>query len=960
MLNTLLPLRAMVVTLKFTRAASLPFFHQAALTAFLRHLLDSPPEYDLKLCIDAPESGRIDYQLGANYRFTVFCLPTAQVLLATLAQRLAQLPSSAKKTGPKLHFCDNLQLVALHDLWQGHAVGEWSELTPWTPTAESQLWRYAQGPLTLRWLTPARVLKRKPKDEKKRPAKGDERFCRGDDDLDISLWLTRLYDSTASLLRRLGHAPAGRPHLPTMIELEQHQFWLDTNYQGPKGQSKTMGGISGMVVFKGPIPEAWLTLLIIAQYLGVGQHRTFGWGRYRIEAQDGSHTLSRAEPASSLLKRARQLDNLQTAAQTISANSQSGKNYASQPDKIEWLSEKLPLWQPAILQGVVINKANGDPRALAIAPVADRIQQRAVAQILTPAIDRLLSSSSYGYRRGLSRRNAAEAIQLAWREGYRWVYESDIDDFFDNVQRDHLAHRLHSLFPDEPLIPLVLAWMAAPVEWDNNLVERPQGVPQGSPLSPLLTNLLLDDFDRDMEDAGFRMIRFADDFVVACKSPEQAQQADQLVRRSLADLKLEINQDKTHTRSFEQGFRYLGYLFMNDLVVQSKGQTRVLPKPQEAPAWMVNIGSKALHKIEPDGQLQAPQKPIPAPIEEQPKSSALHMGDMDDAGTLVLISGEPTLISSRDGQVWVTRDDQDINRTPWAHITAVIIIGRHHMTTPALVHAMEQEVSVHFLGRGGQYKGAANSAASATAQVSMWNKQQQAFANLHKTLPLAQAVVSSRIRHMREMLRLQPSTPQISDIRDALKADLQKVTQTTNNASLNGIEGSATRRYYKALQLIIPPQWQFTGRNRRPPTDPVNAMLSLGYTLLYSHTDSMLRIAGLMPWSGFYHQPHGSHATLASDLMEPFRHLVERTVLTVIKRKQLSPDDFSQHETQGVQMSQEAQKIYLTQLEKRFLIPVKVKGQSTGHCLHGHLHQQNMSLKQCLNNISEFNAFLLR
>tara|TARA_B100000768_G_scaffold40822_1_gene39683 strand:+ start:149 stop:754 length:606 start_codon:yes stop_codon:yes gene_type:complete len=160
------------------------------------------------------------------------------------------------------------------------------------------------------------------------------------------------------------------------------------------------------------------------------------------------------------------------------------------------------------------------------------------------------------------------------------------------------------------------------------------------------------------------------------------------------------------------------------------------------------------------------------------------------------------------------------------------------------------------------------------------------------------------------------------------------------------------------LQLIIPPQWQFTGRNRRPPTDPVNAMLSLGYTLLHSHTDSMLRIAGLMPWSGFYHQTHGSHAALALDLMEPFRHLVERTVLTVIKCKQLSTDDFSQHETQGVQMSQEAQKIYLTQLEKRFLTPVKVKGQSTGHSLHGHLHEQNVSLKQCLNNIMALLASL--
>ena len=308
MLSLLLPLRAMVVTLKFTRAASLPFFHQAALTAFLRHLLDSPPEYDLKLCIDAPESGRIDYQQGANYRFTVFCLPTAQTLLATLAQRLAQLPSSAKKTGPKLHFCDNLQLVALHDLWQGHAVGDWGELTPWTPTAESQLWRYAQGPLTLRWLTPARVYKRKKEGEKKRSSSREQQLCHGDGDLDINLWFTRVYDSLSSILRRLGSDTIERPNLPSIAELNHQQCWINNKYTDEKSVTTSMGGISGLIEFAGPIPEAWLKLLIVGQYLGIGHYRSFGWGRYRLEAQDGSHTLASAEPASSLINRARQLD----------------------------------------------------------------------------------------------------------------------------------------------------------------------------------------------------------------------------------------------------------------------------------------------------------------------------------------------------------------------------------------------------------------------------------------------------------------------------------------------------------------------------------------------------------------------------------------------------------------------------------------------------------------------------
>ena len=129
-----------------------------------------------------------------------------------------------------------------------------------------------------------------------------------------------------------------------------------------------------------------------------------------------------------------------------------------------------------------------------------------------------------------------------------------------------------------------------------------------------------------------------------------------------------------------------------------------------------------------------------------------------------------------------------------------------------------------------------------------------------------------------------------------LAVELRSLARETDNKSsfdaLRGLEGQGAARAWASLAASLPEEWGFSGRARRPPPDPVNAMLSFGYTLLHNHCATALVEAGLDPRIGLYHEQHGAHFALASDLQEEMRHLVESLVWTLVRRRQLTPDDF--------------------------------------------------------------------
>jgi len=200
-------------------------------------------------------------------------------------------------------------------------------------------------------------------------------------------------------------------------------------------------------------------------------------------------------------------------------------------------------------------------RPLGIPIVADRIVQQAIFQIVDPLFDHTMSDRSFGFRKGRKAHDAITALISDAKEGYRFVVDADIASFFDEIDHDVVMSCVRARIADGRVLDLFEAFLKAGVSEDGQVSVPTRGVPQGGVISPWLSNLVLDHLDQAIEKQGWRYARYADDFVVLCRSSTEAQRALEVVKEVLGTLKLSLHETKTRLADFEGGFEFLGFSF---------------------------------------------------------------------------------------------------------------------------------------------------------------------------------------------------------------------------------------------------------------------------------------------------------------------------------------------------------------------------------------------------------------
>ena len=277
--------------------------------------------------------------------------------------------------------------------------------------------------------------------------------------------------------------------------------------------------------------------------------------------------------------------NITKALEQVTANrGAAGVDGMSTGELRDWLESNWVSWKQSILEGryqpqpvrkVEIPKPQGGKRALGIPTVIDRLLSQAIGQWLSGRYEPGFSEQSYGFREGRSAHQAVEQAKRYLQEGNEWVVEIDLDQFFDRVNHDKLMGKLAKGISDKRTLKLIRSYLNSGVMEGGLISPRQEGTPQGSPLSPVLSNMVLDEMDKELEARGHKFVRYADDISIYVKSERAAQRVKESTTDYLEkELKLRVNREKTRVSQAMQS-SLLGFSFYRD---KKKWEARIAPK----------------------------------------------------------------------------------------------------------------------------------------------------------------------------------------------------------------------------------------------------------------------------------------------------------------------------------------------------------------------------------------------
>lgn len=523
-------------------------------------------------------------------------------------------------------------------------------------------------------------------------------------------------------------------------------------------------------------------------------------------------------------------------------------------------------WRP----GPVTRFAEGTgdaQRVFVVSTPADRVVERALSDVVSAQWDHHFSPFSYGYRKGCGVRDAVNALREALSAGWTHVVRADVAAAFDEIPRRRVVEALAARVEDRRVIRLV-----------EMVLERLDpaglagvGIAQGSALSPLLLNVYLDPLDAWVLGEGRLPIRFADDLAIPVSSPHEGDELLGGMEHLLGELGLRLNIKKTRVVAVDDGVDYLGQ------------HVRPLGAPDQA--------ADATH----------------------PRRVSF------------FVPGSGGVLRLASGRVRLDRDGQTVAAIALGRVRQIVVGGRIGVTTPLVHAAARSGVDIVLLDEHGQLIGRLNRRRGGDvrikqAQYRMADDEVASLAIARRLV--AEKLANQRVLVLRDLHHRAKHVDGGATRRTAgsLESAVGYAAGAASIASLMGVEGAAARAYFAWWSDSVDCSWAFHGRNRRPPRDPLNAMLSFGYTLLSAELAAACEIAHLDPDLGFLHSPRWGRPALALDLMEPWRPvLVDSVVLGLVRSGHVQPQEFLIHPETGCRMSLKAKRAFLDAYERRML-----------------------------------------
>jgi CRISP-associated protein Cas1 len=572
-------------------------------------------------------------------------------------------------------------------------------------------------------------------------------------------------------------------------------------------------------------------------------------------------------------------------------------------------------------KGFYIAKKNGGKRLIGIPTVQDKIVQRLLLDELYFPLEDTFLDCSYAYRPGRGIQQAVQHLYSYYQYQPKWIIKADIADFYDSLCWALLLTALEELHLEPIVLQLLEGQLRSGIVIAGKPVYPGKGVLQGGVLSGALANLYLTGFDRKCLSQGISLVRYGDDFVIACSSWQEANRILDKVSGWLGEVYLTLQPEKTQIFIPTDEFTFLGYRFAGGEVYAPP-----IPKPIREGEWVINDSGTPYFRTKPKPAKPVSRPPKACSIDKPinfPRASNSHY--WQEAMTTLYITDQGAYLSVKNQQFQVFYQGELRIKVPVSRVSSIVLFGSCNVSHGAASLALRRRILIMYLSQKGKYFGRLQ--VEGDAKVEYLMRQVECCQNPEFVKKQAVAIVKAKLHNSRILLMRLNRRRKSQDtdeklIKTAVK-DLDilmsKLPFAETMDMLRGYEGKAATVYFQALGSLFSGEFKFEKRTKRPPTDPINSMLSLGYTLLSQNVFSFIQAVGLHTHFGNLHVPRDNHPALVSDLVEEWRsQLVDSLVTYLVNSQVFTIDDFTlPDERAGVYFQPHALKKFLKHWEEK-------------------------------------------